>query len=182
MENASNNSNLYLDTFEQKIIQHIRTAGIINKSKETSIVDELLDFRRERRKVFSALMRDITNQNEMLQKLSKDLHDREIDSESKRKEIESVKLSHEKMLMDLKSKSAEELRNLQENSLQREKSALTEMRRKYDLKVKLIESKIDEVFHEKFHTDKKDATSMATILVKKVITEMETKYSSSLSE
>ena len=48
-----------LEGMEQAVIQHIRTAGIVNKSKETSLVDKVLDLRRERRRVFSATINEL---------------------------------------------------------------------------------------------------------------------------
>jgi hypothetical protein len=43
-----------IENMEQAVIQHIRTSGI-RKPRETSLIDELMDMRRERRKLFAAL-------------------------------------------------------------------------------------------------------------------------------
>jgi len=48
-----------IEGMEQAVIQHIRTAGIVNKSKETSLVDKVLDLRRERRRIFSSTFNEL---------------------------------------------------------------------------------------------------------------------------
>ena len=55
---------------EQSVIQHLRTCGL-RKASETSLIDEILNIRRERRRIFADLMQvceSLRNQNKHLEK------------------------------------------------------------------------------------------------------------------
>jgi len=55
---------------EQSVIQHLRTCGL-RKASETSLIDEILNIRRERRRIFTDLMQvceSLRNQNKHLEK------------------------------------------------------------------------------------------------------------------
>ena len=43
-----------LETMEQELIQHIRTSGV-SQSRELSLIDEVMNIRTERRKLFSVM-------------------------------------------------------------------------------------------------------------------------------
>ena len=55
---------------EQSVIQHLRTCGL-RKASETSLIDDILNIRRERRRIFTDLMQvceSLRNQNKHLEK------------------------------------------------------------------------------------------------------------------
>lgn len=64
----------------------------------------------------------------------------------------------------------------------KEKSAIYEVRQKYETKIKLLESKINEVFEEKMKYDRKDAQSMASDLIRKAAEDIEAKYLAKMKE
>ena len=63
-----NESVLRIENIEQSIIQHIRTSGI-RKPRETALIDELLDLRKERRIFSSSIhnqLKSLESQNKLL--------------------------------------------------------------------------------------------------------------------
>eukprot|EP01032_Pedospumella_encystans_P025125 gene25125-28405_t len=47
-----------IENLEQGIIQHVKTSGI-RKPRELQLIDEIMDLRRERRKLFSTLVQQL---------------------------------------------------------------------------------------------------------------------------
>lgn len=65
---------------------------------------------------------------------------------------------------------------------QNEKSTIYEVRQKYETKIKLLESKINEVFEEKMKSDRRDAQSIASDLIRKAAEDIEAKYLAKMKE
>eukprot|EP01035_Chromulina_nebulosa_P028613 gene28613-37811_t len=160
-----------LEGMEQAVIQHIRTAGIVNKSKETSLVDKVLDLRRERRRVFSATINELETVKKEFIELQIRLQKAEADIIETKADFERATLQHKSELVNCSAKQQ-----------LKEKSAIYEVRQKYETKIKLLESKINEVFEEKMKYDRKDAQSMASDLIRKAAEDIEAKYLAKMKE
>ena len=64
----------------------------------------------------------------------------------------------------------------------KEKATIIEVRQKYETKIRLLESKINEVFEEKMRSDKRDAQSIAADMVRKAAEDIEAKYLAKIKE
>ena len=89
-----------LEGMEQAVIQHIRTAGIVNKSKETSLVDKVLDLRRERRRVFSANINELETVKQEFIELQIRLQKAEADIIETKADFERATLQHKSELLN----------------------------------------------------------------------------------
>lgn len=89
-----------LEGMEQAVIQHIRTAGIVNKSKETSLVDKVLDLRRERRRVFSATINELETVKKEFIELQIRLQKAEADIIETKADFEREILQHKSELVN----------------------------------------------------------------------------------
>lgn len=89
-----------IEGMEQTVIQHIRTAGIVNKSKETSLVDKVLDLRRERRRVFSATLNELESVRKEVTELQLRLQKAEADIIEATSELERATLQHKSELQN----------------------------------------------------------------------------------
>ncbi len=133
---------------EQTIIQHIRTSGL-RKPRESSLIEEMIELRKDRRKAFSAILsknETISNQFSELKSMfsnQKDVLQHEIS-------IKTVELQQE---LSLKNSQLEEITRSQEEYSNRLKQrfhlALREEKKilasQYEEKLQLIESKLAEV-------------------------------------
>ena len=63
-----------------------------------------------------------------------------------------------------------------------EKVFIEKIKSKYETKIKLIETKLNELLQQKFNSDKSDAIEMANEFTKKIKIEIENKYSAKIQE
>lgn len=96
--NNSNNNNRIFDSIEQQeqdLIRHIHTSGL-KTPRETSLVDEVMNIRKERRRLFAKLL----NSSNSLEEINKTL-------------IQRVKISEEAYKNELESKVEERTSELE---------------------------------------------------------------------
>ena len=109
---------------EQEVINHLRTAGL-RQSSETSLVDDILKIRKERRKVFSAmqtkLMKIVTKVEEM-----------EREERSVRTERREEREEHSAEIQQLKNVSKEQLGDQALHLKRKFEAKLRELNSKYE--------------------------------------------------
>lgn len=171
-----------LEELEQSIIQHVRTAGIFNKAKETAIVEKILNLRRDRRKLFSSLQQEFNGLKAEMTSIAVDFKNSEDNAEKLRNQLRLLVESHESEIGNLKCKFDHSMKTLEEKHTQRVRSKMAELQRNYENKVQILEKRVDEVRQEKLSADNKAAATIAAGLVKKAGIEIENKYIARISE
>ena len=89
-----------IEGMEQAVIQHIRTAGIVNKSKETSLVDKVLDLRRERRRIFSSTFNELESAKKEVIELQLKIQQTEDDFSQTKADLERATLEYKSGLQN----------------------------------------------------------------------------------
>lgn len=174
-----------VEGIEQNVIQHIRTSGI-RKPRETQLIDEMMDLRRERRKLLSSLVQQIKSIDAINQQLSEELRTckEKLSTESGQLQSQLSSLlsqkQHENERFDEKLRRELEI---QEEKLRfMEKINIDKLKNKYAERMKFLESKVDEVSQMKAVGDQKEAKAIAMELVAKAKLEMEKKCMDKISE
>lgn len=174
-----------LEEKEQILIQHIRTCGL-RQAKESSLVDEVMAIRRERRKLFSAFQERCSS---LVMQL-----------EERAQELQAAKRSMSADLADAVSRYEEEISaqkeklQLLEQLLREERIAQSErakiieqtsvgqMKLAYEAKLQSLEEKLREIVTEKQTAELTQARTLANSIVKKVTKSIEENYQRKLTE
>ena len=174
-----------IEGLEQNVIQHIRTSGI-RKPRETSLIDELLDIRKERRKLFSSLSSQVKTLESINQQVTEDLtklKEKQANEASGLQSQLSTLLSqknqeHESFDQKLRT----ELEAQEEKLKFMERLNIDKVKKKCEERIKLVEAKVLEVMEAKKNADLKDAKTIALDLVGKAKAEMEKKCLDKIAE
>jgi len=150
-----------LEAQEQDIIQHVRTAGL-RKPRETALVDELLAMRKERRQIFSALLGHIVR----LQSTRQELRD----------EVERHLVAHR----ELRNLHQQELKKLEETHASELLHQTQRLGRKYEEKLRLIGSKVDEVTSAKLKDQQSSVDAKAREMSEIAVAQVEKRYEEKL--
>lgn len=134
-----------LEAMEQSIMQHIRTGGL-KKNRECAIIDEILNLRKNRRQLFSNIVRDVNSLNEYSLTVEQALaNEREYTTtRSTNTEIalkdDVARLSNEiKQINDSHKIQIDELRESSRKSIAIE---VAQVKLKYENKLRLLEEKV----------------------------------------
>ena len=150
-----------LEAQEQDFIQHIRTAGL-RKPRETALVDELLAMRKERRQIFSALVGHIIRLQSTRLQLAEDVE------------------RHIAAQRDLRSAHQEELRKLEETHTSEMRHQMQRLSRKYEDKLRMIGSKVEEVTNAKLRDQQASVDALAKELTSDAVEEVTKKHDEKL--
>ena len=115
---------------EQSVIQHLRTCGL-RKASETSLIDEILNIRRERRRIFTDLMQvceSLRNQNKHLEK---QLH-----------------IAREELIQE-KKVSATQLGEMQKTCARELKAQTEALKKKHELKLREVGARLEDLVASK---------------------------------
>jgi DNA anti-recombination protein RmuC len=174
-----------VENLEQSIIQHIRTSGV-RKPRETALIDEVMDLRRERRK-FSA---DVQNHIKSLEKQNMHLSDElrvlkeRLDSEVEKAQVQSRTLPEQREAdrLQFEERLKRELATQEEKLKFMEKINIAKVRNKFEERMKEMEIRANEMIDEKARAELKDARSIALGLVEKAKIELEKRCNEKIAE
>jgi hypothetical protein len=174
-----------VENLEQNIIQHIRTSGV-RKPRETALIDEVMELRRERRKFTSAVhsqLKVLDGQNKVLvgevSELREKLHVAAAAEELTRRKLAD---SRESDRTQFEGRLARELATQEEKLKFMEKINIAKIRNKYEEHTKDYDLKMKELFQAKAKAELKDARTIALELVEKAKLEMEKRCNDKLAE
>jgi hypothetical protein len=174
-----------IENLEQNIIQHIRTSGV-RKPRETALIDEVMELRRERRKFTSAVhsqLKVLDGQNKVLvgevSELREKLHIAGAAEELTRRTLAD---SRESDRTQFEERLARELATQEEKLKFMEKINIAKIRNKYEERMKEYDLKMKELFQAKAKAELKDARTIALELVEKAKLEMEKRCNEKLAE
>lgn len=168
-----------LEEREQILIQHLRTAGL-RQAKEASLVEEVFDLRKERRRYFSQLQEEMGRLDQVNKDLCLELDQvkqhlmTDLTTLQKKHEREVAIRDEQLRLLEQSMKAEKEAQV--ENVKLTEKKSLDRLKASYESKLSLLEEKLKEIIEEKQQNDLKHAKMIANDLVKKVTIEIEEKY------
>lgn len=152
-----------LESQEQNIIQHVRTAGL-RKPRETALIDELLEMRRERRQIFSALLAHTVHLQGSRQQLTDDLA-------AAARAMRECKTAHQQQICSLEESHGLELQHLQQRA-----------KRKYEERLRLLGDKVDQVASAKRQDEGAAAEALARDMTASALAGMEAKYAERLAK
>lgn len=174
-----------IETKEQNLIQRVRTSGL-SQAREITIVDEILDIRKERRRFFSKLNKEIGQLQNMVQKwtqqateLQKTCDEQRIEFERREKSISSqAEESIHKLKQDINAQHQQELVATKNENIQ----ALEIVRQEYEDKISSLQSRLEICVSEHKNNDLSQAKVIANKLVKRISTELEEKFERKANE
>lgn len=167
-----------LDEMDQTLIQHIRTAGL-RKAREVALIDEIMEIRRERRKLFSTLSTKMEN----LEKQNFELKAQEDEKAIKSSEELNEKLvAKQDELSRLKQKCKLHINELNERHAAQIEDINEKISKKYEGKLQLLESKIEELSSMKQTREKREADQSAQVIVQEQLLEVERKHAAKIQK
>lgn len=174
-----------VENLEQGIIQHVKTSGI-RKPREMQLIDEIMDLRRERRKIFATLVQQLRLTDARNSELSSELatlKERQSGEATGLQSQLTALLTQRQADQDrYEEKLQRELAAQEEKHKFMEKVNVDKVKRKCEEKMKLLEAKVDEVFVMKANSDQKEAKAIATELLTKAKAELEKRCSDKINE
>ena len=177
-----------LETMEQELIQHIRTSGV-SQSRELSLIDEVMNIRTERRKLFSVM-------NKMVHELQQVCDDSKRGMVMKVDEISSLIAKH-RSLQDINDQLLQDMadrevhyRDKYKEDVEVEMKKMSAVHDKHIQalninhleKIRLLESKIEEVQQMRVAVDQQSARKVAVGLLESAKEEMMRKYNKKIAE
>ena len=177
-----------LETMEQELIQHIRTSGV-SQSRELSLIDEVMNIRTERRKLFSVM-------NKMVHELQQVCDDSKRGIVMKDDEISSLIAKH-RSLQDINDQLLQDMadrevhyRDKYKEDVEVEMKKMSAVHDKHIQalninhleKIRLLESKIEEVQQMRVAVDQQSARKVAVGLLESAKEEMMRKYNKKIAE
>ena len=177
-----------LETMEQELIQHIRTSGV-SQSREFGLIDEVMNIRTERRKVFSAM-------NKMVREMQQLCDDSKRGIAMKDEEISSL-VAKQRSLQDINDQLLQDMADREVYCRDRYKEDMEAEMKKMNAvhdkhiqtininhleKIRLLESKIEEVQQMRATVDQQSARKMAVGLLESAKEEMMRKYNHKIAE
>ena len=174
-----------IENLEQNVIQHIRTSGI-RTPRETQLIDEVMELRRERRKLFSTVVNQLRTVDSLNAQLTDDLNNLK-EKQAKEATGLQAQLAH---LLTQKQNDHEnfdqqlrkELEIQEEKFKFMERLNIEKVKKKCEERMKLLELKVNEVLQAKAQADNKDARKIAIELVTKEKEEMEKKCNDKIAQ
>lgn len=145
-----------IENLQQELITHIRTSGI-RKPRETSLIDEVLEIRRETRRLCNVLNGSCNASNEAIEKLRNDLAEMTVKrNENQQEELQTLKgkcedLRREKDALELKLR--EEIKAELEKNNFVHKLRFDKLRQKYEQAISSVEAKLNDVTKERTASD-----------------------------
>lgn len=174
-----------IENMEQSIIQHIRTSGV-RKPRETALIDEVMELRRERRKFSSTIhgqLKLLNSQNSQLAEETGALRERLQAAEQNAEQLRrKYAESREAERLQLEDKLNKELASQEEKLKFMEKINIAKVRNKYDERLKEIDVKLKEMLQEKAKAELKEARVIALELVEKAKLELEKRCNEKIAE
>ena len=167
-----------IEDMEQQLIQHLRTSGL-RKPRETSLIEEIMVIRRERRKLFASIKENIATLQTAVADTTK-----KSDSISLTRihELEIQLATNQRQVDDLKRKHAMDMRELRDRNSARLHSDVEELSRKYEYQLRTLEAKIDELSSAKASKERADAEARAAGVLEEHLSKLEKHYSLKLQK
>jgi TolA-binding protein len=148
---------------EQQLIQQIRTSGI-RKPRETSLIDEVLDIRKERRKLFSLLTNAIESSSARITELESQGNRHQSELRSRETLLEQRMENQKKELIRVEELHQQQLAVMAEKYAQTLKDEKRRIAHKYEEKMQLVESKLNELQSSKDNNEAVKAKAEAAII------------------
>jgi hypothetical protein len=134
-----------LETMEQSIMQHIRTAGL-KKNRECAIIDEVLNLRKNRRQIFSNIVKDIHSLQEYSLTVESALADERENATNRSTKLENelredvARLTSE--VRHVREKHRIQIEELRESSRKSMAIEVAQVKVKYENKLRLLEERV----------------------------------------
>jgi hypothetical protein len=174
-----------IEELEQLLLQHMRTAGLRN-NKENMLIEEMLDLRKERRKMITSLIEknnSLQLENNELREQSRHLNDKSQALINLLKEQHKIELQRrDDEFKSLENALRTEIQLLHDNSKLNEEKSIEIVKSSYEAKFFKLETKLKQLLKEKEINDLSKAKMIAENLLQKVATEIEEKYKKRLAE
>lgn len=174
-----------LDLKEQALIQHIRTSGIA-QARELFLVSEVLDIRKERKRLIASLNEQTASlqaENHRLKESMTLYH--ETSERQLRQLTEAQALDHEQYQQRLATLESS-LRSEQLSAIEivklSESKKLESMQLEYQSQIRLLSKKLKEVLQERENRDLAQAKSIANTIIKKLSRELQESYDAKVAE
>jgi hypothetical protein len=172
-ESVSSSSESFeqIESLEQDLIQHIRTAGI-RKSRETDIIEELMGIRRERRRLFGGLRSEIQLLEEanaaLKSKLTRLVAAQEAEVASKHAGLIEQLKDRDIQLQNANKKMESEIRLIKERYEAAARSKVEKISQQYEDKLRLLDAKMQDLSIVSKEKVKEQARQMAKEMVSNI--------------
>lgn len=174
-----------LDSKEQTLIQHVRTSGIA-QARELSLVSEVLDIRKERKRLFAGFNEQIVSLQADNQRLKDSMNQYHEAAERQLRQLtEAQALDHETHQQRLATLESS-LRNEHHSAIEIIKLSETKkqqcMQHGYESQIQLLSQKLKDILIERDNRDLAQAKSIANKITKKLSHELQSSYDTKIAE
>ena len=174
-----------IENLEQGIIQHVKTSGI-RKPRELQLIDEIMDLRRERRKLFSTLVQQLRVSEGLNAELGSQLtavkEKYTTETSSLQSQLSALLAQKQGEQERYEEKLRRELEIQEEKSKFMEKINIDKVKKRCEEHINVLEAKLNEVISMKVKSDQKEARTIATELLSKAKAELEKRASDKIAE
>mmetsp|Transcript_54561 Transcript_54561/g.95381 ORF Transcript_54561/g.95381 Transcript_54561/m.95381 type:complete len:349 (-) Transcript_54561:71-1117(-) len=174
-----------IENLEQGIIQHVKTSGI-RKPRELQLIDEIMDLRRERRKLFSTLVQQLRVTEGLNAELGSQLtvvkEKYTTETSSLQSQLSALLAQKQGEQERFEEKLCRELEIQEEKSKFMEKINIDKVKKRCEEHINVLEAKLNEVISMKAKSDQKEARTIATELLSKAKAELEKRASDKITE
>ena len=175
----------HIENLEQQLIQHIRTSGV-RKPRENALIDETMDIRKARRKLFAAMLQQLDSVESRLVISEQEFTTAQASISTERAVLQAKAATLEQEIASIHANREQE--KLKDLSMQlerckfEEKQTIDRIRKKCEARIKQVEEKFSEVLEQKRRGDIRDARAIALDLMEKAKGEIERKYNEKLTQ
>lgn len=174
-----------LENADQLLLQHLRTAGL-KSTKEGTLIEEVLESRKLRRKVINSYENKVKQLNSQLKSQEEKVHEVQETLQRRDEELRSLTTTltstHDYQLKNLESLLRKEMSETVDSIKKSSRKEMEKVRIKYEEQLQQVDLKLQELMEEKKSNDFVQAKEMANNIAQRIAQEYEAKYQKKVAE
>jgi hypothetical protein len=187
LQQDSNEDLAKIENLEQALIQHIRTSGV-RKPRETALIDEVMDLRRDRRRLFCSLITQLKSSESInkaqVEELARVENNNKIELDSLKQQVATLVQQKNNDTEYFNQRLQKDLQVQEEKLKFMERLNIDKIQKVCDAKIKVLEEQVEEAVAIKSASkmEVKEANKLAMELIQKSKDEMEKKCNQKILE
>jgi response regulator RpfG family c-di-GMP phosphodiesterase len=187
LQQDSNEDLAKIENLEQALIQHIRTSGV-RKPRETALIDEVMDIRRDRRRLFCSLITQLKSSESInkaqVEELARVKINNKIELDSLKQQVATLIQQKNNDTEYFDQRLQKDLQVQEEKLKFMERLNIDKIQKVCNAKIQVLEEQVEEAVAIKSASkmEVKEANKLAMELIQKSKDEMEKKCNQKILE
>jgi hypothetical protein len=187
LQQDSNEDLAKIENLEQALIQHIRTSGV-RKPRETALIDEVMDIRRDRRRLFCSLITQLKSSESInkaqVEELARVKNNNKIELDSLKQQVATLIQQKNNDTEYFDQRLQKDLQVQEEKLKFMERLNIDKIQKVCNAKIQVLEEQVEEAVAIKSASkmEVKEANKLAMELIQKSKDEMEKKCNQKILE